>query len=283
MGYTPRTDEEWAAFHAFRAAGIGGSEAPIVMKASPWSTPLELWLRKRKLIKPQPQTWPMRRGVQFEPLARAAYELLTGIPMKAKQVINSSRPELRGNFDGINEEIARSLEIKCPGKDDHEMAKRKIVPPKYIWQLRHLTAAVQHEEIDYFSFEVRGLESDLNALGWQRLFELLSRKEIERRSALIVVKRDREKEGILLEQEAIFWKHVLSNVPPPLDLPKETPKTEEHTEIFKTRKNRNRTVKAKKCPHCKRAVISGAKAHTHCERIHARKNFQLTLIKGVPK
>lgn len=294
----PRTPEEWLEFHEFREGGIGGSEAPIIARVSPWCTPFELWLRRKKIIAPQPQSYPMLRGIKFEPLARAAYERITGIPMPAAQRVNPQRPELRGNFDGINDLVRRSIEIKCPGKDDHHIAKvEKRVPKKYLPQCRHLIAVPGHDAQDYVSFDVRGLERLLWELGWRRLFELMPLKDLEARTAIIEVKRDREQEEILLEAESKFWKCLQTDTPPPIDeppapkvtvpaaLPTPAPQpeeTKERIEIFKARKNRNRIPKAKKCPYCKRAVISGAAAHTHCERIHAKKNFQLTLIKGVP-
>jgi len=53
---------------------LGASDAPIVMKVSPWSTPFQLWRKKLGLVEDEPENDNIRYGKAMEPIARKAYE-----------------------------------------------------------------------------------------------------------------------------------------------------------------------------------------------------------------
>jgi putative phage-type endonuclease len=61
-----------------RARGIGGSEIAAVAGVNPWSSPLDVWLRKTGRATEQPTTQHMARGTHLGPALAAWYEELTG-------------------------------------------------------------------------------------------------------------------------------------------------------------------------------------------------------------
>lgn len=65
---------EWL---AERRTMIGASEAAAAMGLSPWTTPLELYLRKRGELPEAEETMAMRRGKALEPVILDAYERRT--------------------------------------------------------------------------------------------------------------------------------------------------------------------------------------------------------------
>ena len=69
---------EWL---AHRLKYRNASETPAVMGVSPWVTPYQLWLQRTGRSEAK-VTAAMRRGTELEPVARAAYERLTGHVME---------------------------------------------------------------------------------------------------------------------------------------------------------------------------------------------------------
>jgi putative phage-type endonuclease len=136
-----------------RRNSIGGSSAPAIMRESPWDTPIWIWGRMLGKLPPKDVTPRMIRGVRLEPIARAKYEVETGIPMPAKVVRHPEIAYMHGMLDGRNADARGAIEIKSPCKEDHIEALNKNVPRKYVWQLVHYLAADPTLEwIDYFSF-----------------------------------------------------------------------------------------------------------------------------------
>ena len=73
-------------------------------------------------------------------------------------------PWMIASFDGVSERcldafrsfsfsIEGAVEIKCPGKADHETAKQGQVPEHYKDQLTHQMMVGELNNIDYFSFD----------------------------------------------------------------------------------------------------------------------------------
>jgi putative phage-type endonuclease len=125
---------EW---HAHRAKYRNASETPVVLGLSPWATPHQLWQIKTGRA-PQPDvTAAMAHGTATEPLARAAYESLTGHVMQPLVLVDG---EYSASLDGIT--LARDLvlEIKCPKSKDSRIlseAKAGRIPVDIYWQLEH--------------------------------------------------------------------------------------------------------------------------------------------------
>lgn len=180
--------EEW---HKWRKLGIGSSDAPVIMGMSPWSTPYQLWEEKIGLTKRDVSNFATQRGHELEPIARAQYELETGLDMPATLAVNEKRDWLRASLDGFNAEKNIVLEIKCPGKADHETAINGSVPDKYYPQLQHQLLVTGATCVHYYSYDGS-------------------------RGVLIEVKPDIEYIQRLLNTELAFWDNVITKIPPPL-------------------------------------------------------------------
>jgi putative phage-type endonuclease len=179
-----------ANWHIWRQKGIGSSDAPAVMGKSPWCTPYKLWEIKTGRREPDPQTYPMKRGIEMEPVARREYTNETGILMNKCLVQHPTIGIVRASLDGINETAGVVLEIKCPGKEDHATAVAGKIPEKYLYQCVHLLLASGLTSLDYYSFDGE-------------------------RGVVVEFERDNLLEQELLYRETIFWNYVTSDIAPP--------------------------------------------------------------------
>ena len=141
--------EEWL---EMRKNKIGASDAPILMGVSPWSTPYRLWCEKLSLVEPRQKTFAMNRGLELEDEARHEFEMKTGLIMFPDVVFSDEFDFMMASLDGIDIERKNIVEIKCPGKEDHEMAMDGIVPEKYIPQLHHQMIVSGLDKCFYFSY-----------------------------------------------------------------------------------------------------------------------------------
>lgn len=67
-----------AASHEERRRGIGGSDAPVILGLSNYSTPLALWMRKTGRLDDTDDSPILRRGRKLEPIIASEYEEETG-------------------------------------------------------------------------------------------------------------------------------------------------------------------------------------------------------------
>lgn len=187
-----RTSEwlEW------RKGGIGSSDAPIIMGVSPWKTPYQLWEEKtgRVINDNSDSNWAIERGNRLEPAARSHYETVVHNMEKSflpVAIAHEKYPMLRASMDGVCKELNGAIEIKCPGKADHEKAAKGEIPEKYYWQLQHQLNVGGYDWIDYVSYDG---------------------------SEIKTVRMVKNEEDILklLEAEFKFWDCVIKDTPPPL-------------------------------------------------------------------
>lgn len=177
--------QEWL---KWRRQGLGSSDAPVVLKKSPWSTPYKLWQEKLGLVPPPVANDAMKRGVELEPIARKFYEEKTGIEMPATLVEHEKISFLRASLDGLNKKIG--LEIKCPGARSHaQTMQTKSIPEHYMWQLVHQMAAGNLDRVDYLSFDGKD-------------------------GIIIPFERDLKLEKNLLAEETAFWDLVTHQIEP---------------------------------------------------------------------
>lgn len=184
--------EEWL---AWRRKGIGASDAPIIMGASPYSNITTLFAQKMGRAPETVSNWAMERGQRLEPKARAKYELLYDLEMPPMLFEHPTIPQLRASLDGCNVEKRIILEIKYVGKANHELAKQGTVPPHYEWQLDHQLMVTGFELVHYVSYfeEKDGSGADLT---------------------LVEYKRSSDREAILLENELRFWECMQKDIQP---------------------------------------------------------------------
>lgn len=183
--------EEWL---EWRLNGIGSSDIPAILGESPWATPYEVWLIKTRKKNEGPPTVPMIKGIILEPEARKAYIKKTGINVKPCCLQSLQKPWMRASLDGLSLDGKIVLEIKIPGRKDHDIAKNGKIPSKYIPQCDYLLAISGAEILHYWSYhEGTGvlIEHHRNA---QRIYRILS-----------------------IAEE--FWGYVIRNEPPPDGFP----------------------------------------------------------------
>lgn len=125
---------EW---HAHRSKYRNASETPAVLGVSPWVTPYQFWQQRTGRTK-QEVNFAMMRGTQLEPLAREAYERLTGHVMQPLVLVDG---EYSASLDGMTLDASLIVEIKCPvkGRDSDlwKQASAGKLPEHYAWQVQH--------------------------------------------------------------------------------------------------------------------------------------------------
>lgn len=188
-----RTDNwiEW------RKTGLGASDAPIVMGVSPWSTPYQLWEQKTGRVVKDHSNWATQRGNDMEPRARARIELDTGMEFPATLAEHPKVSFMKASLDGWNAENKIVLEIKCPGKEDHEKASKGEIPEKYWPQLQHQLFVTGGNKLYYYSYS-----EDENKFATGYLIEVLPE------SIYIMT--------VLLDKMIKFWKCVQEDIEPEL-------------------------------------------------------------------
>lgn len=179
-------NQEWL---EWRLNGIGGSDAPIVMQVSPWSTPYKLWEQKTRRVGQEEANFAMRRGLILEDKARHVFQTMYGKEFKPTTVEHEKHSFIRASLDGLNDRIG--LEIKCPNKDDHAMAVAGKIPEKYIYQLAHQCLAANLEKVEYFSFNGES-------------------------GTTVTYNRNEKTEKELFKEESKFWEMVKTDTAPEL-------------------------------------------------------------------
>jgi len=141
---------EW---EVMRKNKIGASDAPIIMEVSPYKTPYQLWQEKLDLVPLPEKTRGMVRGHALEEKARSRLEQLTDKLYLPQVKFHPSLSWMMASLDCIDIEGKSIAEIKCPNRDDHEMAINGKVPEKYYPQLQHQIEVTQVDSMIYFSFD----------------------------------------------------------------------------------------------------------------------------------
>lgn len=162
---------EW---HAHRAQYRNASETPAVMGISPWVTSYLLWQYKTGRAQ-QETTLPMRRGIELEPAARAAYEQISGAIMRPKVMVDG---EYSASLDGITLDGDLIVEIKCPMKGRESELWKQVsagrIPEHYALQVQHQLMVSGAMLAHFYVFDGRqGLLLDVHPepLKWAQIRE----------------------------------------------------------------------------------------------------------------
>lgn len=138
-----------AAWHAWRAAGIGASDAATIAfngglllpkDAADWQRDyagLVAEKRKEKVVDKAANNFAARRGKSMEATVQALVVERTGIPFEPAFGEMDEHPFIRSSFDGITCDIECTSEIKVAAKAVHELALEQKVIPYYQPQLAH--------------------------------------------------------------------------------------------------------------------------------------------------
>jgi len=176
---------EWL---SLRKEKIGSSDAAVCMGISKWKTPYQLWSEKLDVTSSQPQNDAMRRGHELEPIAREIVEKKLGIRLMPGVFIKDFQI---ASMDAICQNNEVAVEIKCPGKIDHEMGMNGKVPDHYYPQLQHQMIVLDIKTMYYMSYSPES-------------------------SVHFIVKRDDEYCEKLLAKEKEFWNYLQTLESPPL-------------------------------------------------------------------
>ena len=179
---------EW---HQFREGKIGASLAPVIMGVSPWMTPYQLYEEMMGTAPKRAETDAMRRGRALEERARQRFIQQTGVEVVPGVGVHDKFDWLFASFDGICTDNKMIVEIKCPGKEDHDTALSGKVPEKYYPQVQHQLAVSGYTQAHYYSFT-------------------------EQSTALVIVPRNEDYILKMVKEEYEFYKCLLNFTPPKL-------------------------------------------------------------------
>jgi len=185
--------QEWL---EWRRNKITGTDASVIMEVSPFKTPFELYQEKMGIVPEEEATPWMKRGLMLEPQAREWFTKAHYYIEPDVMAANDPYEWMGGSFDGIGVDADGErfvLEIKCPGSEDHELAKRGSVPAKYFPQIQHLISVSGASYAIYLSFV--SLTEDIYT---------------------ITVPKDRPYIMNMISKEYEFWKRLQEFDPPPL-------------------------------------------------------------------
>lgn len=135
-----------------RGESIGSSDAPVIMKVSPFKTPYQLW-EEKVLGKEQSLNSAMKRGTEMEPLAREWFINKIGISVEPVFLKHANYGWMTATLDGYNEKESVLVEIKCPSAKTHALAKQGKVPDHYYPQVQHQLAVTGFGLAYYVSFD----------------------------------------------------------------------------------------------------------------------------------
>ena len=162
--FKARTKEErTAAWLAYRANGVGGSDMSTILGINPYATPYDLWLEKTGRTEPEDisDRWAVERGNALEDVLRRRFRRLHPewkvIDGTDVSLVSREHPVMHASLDGFIYDSQHDewgvLEIKTAsahrGRTDwHDADDNLIAPPYYAAQVTHYLA------VTGFSFAV---------------------------------------------------------------------------------------------------------------------------------
>ena len=110
-------------------AGIGASDAPVIMGETAFKTPRTLWSIKTGRMQEASAGPAARRGRELERFARRAYERRTGIQVEPLCLVHGEFEWMRASLDGLSFDGSTLVEIKCPlSLRDRSSAQQGRIP-----------------------------------------------------------------------------------------------------------------------------------------------------------
>lgn len=145
----PQGSSEWL---KMRSIKITSTDAPIVMRISPFKNRRTLWLQKMGLEEIDPINSKMQRGTELEPIARELAIKELGIEFSPAVVEHDAHNWLISSLDGISPCLEYILEIKCPSEDVHNLAIQGAIKNYYQCQLQHHLLVTCSKKAFYCSY-----------------------------------------------------------------------------------------------------------------------------------
>lgn len=135
----------------WRSKMICASDAPPIMGVSPYKTSEKLMHEKTHFYEQNVNPY-MQRGLDLESQALKCFEDETGLIM-FPCVGEHENGWMAASFDGMTLDDDAIVEIKCPGKKDHQLSLEGKIPEKYYPQLQHQLFVSGLSVVFYYSFD----------------------------------------------------------------------------------------------------------------------------------
>lgn len=179
----------------WRRAGFGGSDIPIIMGLSPWSTRIQLWKEKtgKEIPDQNKYNFITDKGHRLEPKARAHYEIQTGIDAPPALVQRKDNEKFKASLDGFNPELKKNVEIKFVGQGEKwKMAINEEIPPYYFDQMQWQLYVSGAETCDYVAYNEKDDEIKIITVSpdVERIKEIV--KEVKAFDKLVQTKKEPE-------------------------------------------------------------------------------------------
>lgn len=198
----------------WRHAGLGASDAPIVLNKSKYSTPYQLWLEKTLPYEPRTEgnTFVQDLGHNFEPKILTRFCLENDVDAGPELFEHREFSWLKASLDGWVEKTRNPIEIKYVGKD------------RLAWVRENQKVLPDHEDQIQHQFMVTGAFT-----GYYICYTLTSdRKQIDE---VVTIKTEADNAYItetLFPALKTFWDMVQSGKAPKLTAGDEKVLTDEH-------------------------------------------------------
>lgn len=179
-----------------RNAGIGGSDASVIMGLNPYKSPYQLWLEKTGQAEAPDLSGNQRIywGVKNEPNVADWFMETTGKKVRKLGTLRSrAHPFMIANVDRAVMGEDAGLEIKTAGVSQAKKWKGDEIPDAYYCQCLHYLAVTGADRW-YIAVLIGGNEATYK-----------------------VVERNEDDIKALIDAEADFWRLVETNTPPPVD------------------------------------------------------------------
>lgn len=187
------THEEWL---AWRQTGIGASDAPIILKKSPYKTRRQLW-EEKVFGSQQKETSSMAAGKKYEGKALAHFNQVMKLNLKPANLQHEHRFWMYASMDGYDADARCSVEIKLANKEDHGIAEKGNVPEKYYPQLQHQMEVTQLTDNFYMSYQIKDDE----------IYNPI----------IIPIRKDTDFIKMMVEHEKDFYESIRQCTPPAFD------------------------------------------------------------------
>lgn len=146
---------EWFAARLGRATASNFANVLVAAKSTAAYRNYRVKLALERLTGKQEdvfQSEAMKQGTEREPLARIAYEALTGNLVEEVGLCLHDTLECGASPDGLIDAV-RGLEIKCPTPGKHcEYLRASAEPPEYTAQIQGCMWITERTEWDFVSF-----------------------------------------------------------------------------------------------------------------------------------
>jgi putative phage-type endonuclease len=148
---------------SFRRNHITATDASVINGSNPFKTKSDLWKEKLEMILPDEMNERMQRGHDMEPIARELFINQTGIFMEPIVWKSDEHYWMSCSLDGIGEYHGEKLliEIKCPSRDCHDLAKSGHIKPYYYTQMQHQFMCIGVNSGWYVSYRPEDKEEPL--------------------------------------------------------------------------------------------------------------------------